>query len=281
MKYRKAYEWGKTRLDIAGIKENALDARLLLEFVCHTGAGDLYAHSERELTDDEQQRYENLIMLRAERKPLQHLTGYTEFMGLRFFVNSDVLIPRQDTEILVEEAMIDVSDGDRVLDMCTGSGCVLLSLMRYKNDIKGVGADISTEALKVAGKNYESLNGEISGSAKFVESDMFEKVEGTFEVILANPPYIRTADIEGLEDEVRCHDPAIALDGGEDGLDFYRIIAEKAGAHLEPEGRLIMEIGFDQAQAVSGLLDENGFTDIRIIKDLAGLDRVVYARREQ
>ena len=279
--YRKAYEWGKTRLEVADVPEEALNARLLLEHVCGTRHNDLYVNSERKLTGDEEREYENLIRLRAQRVPLQHLTGHQEFMGLDFIVNRDVLIPRQDTEILVEEALIAVSDSDRVLDLCTGSGCVLLSLMCYKNNIIGVGSDISVAALKVAKENYERLSDRINGKASFIQSDVYENINGMFDVILANPPYIKSSDIEQLMPEVRDHDPILALDGGEDGLDIYRRIIEGCDTHLENEGKLIMEIGFDQAQDVMDILEKNYFDDIRIIKDLAGLDRVVYARKER
>jgi len=280
MKYRKAYEWGRNRLEMSDIADAALDARLLLEYVCGTTHNDLYAKSEMELKDFQQEAYERFIKQRSENVPLQHLTGEQEFMGIVFKVTRDVLVPRQDTEVLVEEAMIATMDGDRVLDMCTGSGCILLSLMKYKNDIKGVGADISEAALLVAAENYERLKSEISGSASFVQSDLFENVEGTFDIIVSNPPYIRTADIAQLQKEVREHDPVGALDGGEDGLVFYRKIAAQAVNYLEKEGRLIFEIGFDQAQEVADILETHGYTDIRVIKDLAGLNRVVYARYE-
>ncbi len=280
MKYRKAFEWGKTRLEMAGVEESALDARLLLEYACKTTHNDLYVNSEMDLTEAQEREYGGYIMRRSSREPLQHIIGAVEFMGLDFFVSPDVLIPRQDTEILVEEAMIDTMDGDRVLDLCTGSGCILISLMRYKNDIRGVGSDISGAALDVARRNYALYADILSGTVDFVESDMFENIEGRFDVILSNPPYVRTADIAGLEEEVRDYDPLIALDGGEDGLDFYKRIADEAGRYLESEGRLILEIGFDQGEAVSGLLSERDFGEIRIIKDLAGLDRVVYARKE-
>ena len=280
MKYRKAYEWGRNRLEMSDIADAALDARLLLEYVCGTTHNDLYAKSEMELKEFQQETYERFIRQRSENIPLQHLTGEQEFMGITFKVNRDVLIPRQDTEVLVEEAMIAAMDGDRVLDMCTGSGCILLSLMKYKNDIKGVGVDISEAALAVAVENYERLKDEISGSAQFIHSNLFDKVDGLFDIIVSNPPYIRTADIADLQKEVREHDPEGALDGGEDGLVFYRKIAATAVNYLEKDGKLIFEIGFDQAQDVMDILEENGYTDIRVIKDLAGLNRVVYARYE-
>lgn len=278
MKYRKAYEWGKARLEMAKIDEAALDARLLLEFVCNTSRNDLYAHSERELTEAEEEKYQSLILKRAERIPLQHLTGEQEFMGLKIKVSEHVLVPRQDTEILAEEGLIAVNDGDRILDMCTGSGCILLSVMRYKNDITGVGADMSDRALTLARENYENLKEEIGGRASFVLGDLFENIEGRFDVILSNPPYIRSEVIESLAPEVKDHDPLMALDGGTDGLIFYRRIVEEAPRFLKAEGKLLMEIGFDQAEAVQQLLRDGGFTDIKVVKDLAGLDRVVYAR---
>ncbi len=281
MNYRKAYEWGKTRLEVACVPEEALNARLLLEHVCKTGHNDLYANSERALSADEENEYENLIRLRVQRVPLQHLTGHQEFMGIDFSVNRDVLIPRQDTEILAEEALIAVSDSDRVLDLCTGSGCVLLSVMCYKNNIDGVGSDISEKALEVAKTNYERLASRINGRVSFLKSDLFESIGGVFDVILANPPYIRSTDIGLLMPEVRDHDPRMALDGGEDGLDFYRRIITGCDPFLESEGKLIMEIGFDQAGDVIDILDQNYFADIRVIKDLSGLDRVVYARKEK
>lgn len=278
MMYRKAYEWGKARLEMAGVCDAHVDARELLEFVCNTTRNDLYAHSEMEVTDEQLTQYENFIKRRAEHVPLQHLTGFQEFMGIRFKVTPAVLVPRLDTEILAEEALIAVSDGDRILDMCTGSGCILLSVMKYKNNIEGVGSDISSEALLVAKENYEKLQSEINGRAVFVQGDLFENVDGKFEVILSNPPYIESAVINELSPEVKEHDPMLALDGGEDGLDFYRKIVTESTKYLKSEGKLIFEIGFNQAEAVRNILYDNGFSDIRIIKDLNGLDRVVYAR---
>lgn len=272
MTYRELYNWGHARLAEAGIREATLDARLLLEEVCGTDRGYMLVHGDEPVSDVQEQAYRDFIFRRGSRIPLQHIVGYQEFMGLRFMVNGDVLIPRQDTEILVEEVMRYLHDGMRILDMCTGSGCILLSLLQYSNDCVGVGSDISEAALAVARTNAEHLKKD----AVFVQSDLFENIEGKYDVIVSNPPYIPTKVIETLEAEVRDYDPMNALDGKEDGLHFYRRIVDKAGEHLYPGGMLFFEIGHDQAEAVKGLMVEAGYVDVSVCKDLGGLDRVVY-----
>lgn len=275
MKYRDCYEEGKRLLEEAGVKEAPLDARLLLEHVCRTDRNDLLAHGDREVEADREKDYRMLIGRRAERVPLQQLTGSQDFMGLSFAVNDQVLIPRQDTEILVEEVLKELHDGMRVLDMCTGSGCILLSLLHYSNGCLGVGADISAEALKVAVRNAQSLSVE-EGSAVFVQSDLFDRIEGKFDIIVSNPPYIPTCVIKTLMPEVREHEPVQALDGKEDGLHFYRRILAEGLGHLEHGGMLYFEIGYDQAEVVRRLMEEAGFSNVEVIQDYAGLDRVVY-----
>ena len=218
--------------------------------------------------------------------PLQHITGEQDFMGLTFEVNGHVLVPRQDTEILVEEAMRFLHDGMDVLDMCTGSGCILLSLLHYSNGCRGLGVDISQEALAVAERNRlrlqkkeeaEGRAAENAGmSCRFLQSDLFEKVNGKFDLIVSNPPYIPTEAIQGLMEEVRLHEPLGALDGKEDGLYFYREITPKAGEYLRGGGYLFFEIGCGQAGAVSKIMEEEGYRDIAVVKDYAGLARVVY-----
>lgn len=269
--YREAYEFGRNRLAACGIAEAELDARLLLEFGCEKDRNYLFVHGENEISEEEEARYRSFIERRAAHVPLQYITGVQEFMGFEFLVNGNVLIPRQDTETLVEEAMIEVPDGARVLDMCTGSGCVLLSLMKYKNGIEGTGVDISEAALLTAEENGRRLGVD----AKFVRSDMFSEIEGKFDAILANPPYIRTDIIPTLMEEVRAHEPLNALDGKEDGLHFYRILAEKAREYLYPGGIFLAEIGYDQGKDVSELFRKCGYRNVRIIHDLAGNQRVV------
>ena len=271
MTYRELFEYGKKQLEDAGIEEAALDARLLLEYICHTDRNALLVHGDSVRSDLEEQFYHMVIEKRAQRIPLQHITGQQEFMGLTFKVNEHVLIPRQDTEILVEEAMRYLSDGMRILDICTGSGCILLSLLKYSNECEGLGVDISENALAVARENAQNLGLE----AEFRYSDLLEKVEGKFDMIVSNPPYIETAVIDTLMPEVREHEPMLALDGREDGLYFYRRIAEQCTSYMTRGARLFFEIGYDQGEAVKDMMIHKGFCEVEIIKDYAGLDRVV------
>lgn len=275
MNYRELYEQGNRSLTEAGIEEAALDARLLLEAVCETDRSYLLAHGERAVTEEQRKSYVNLIEKRRQRIPLQHILGYQDFMGLHFQVTPEVLIPRQDTETLVEEVMRNLHDGMRILDLCTGSGCILLSLLRYSNGCQGTGTDISGAALAVARRNAMALGVE----AAWIESNLFEQVTGKYDVLVSNPPYIPTGVIPTLMEEVREHDPLIALDGGEDGLDFYRKIAEQAPSYMYAGGEIYLEIGSEQAEAVSCLLTDAGFLNVTVYQDLSGLDRVVRGRR--
>lgn len=262
---------GKEKLVESNIPEWELDAWYLLEYVTGCTRNEYLLHPKREVTDLQKQSYEALIQKRSFHIPLQHLTGCQEFMGLSFFVNEQVLIPRQDTEILVEEALKHLQEGMEVLDMCTGSGCILLSILSLKKGLSGIGVDLSKEALGIAEKNRKHLDVDCT----FLESDLFENVTGTYDCILSNPPYIPTKDLKTLMEEVRCHEPRMALDGREDGLYYYRELIRLSPAYLKPKGMLFFEIGYDQAAAVRGMM-EAAFSDVRVVKDLAGLDRVVY-----
>ena len=280
MTYRELYEYGKSRLSEAGIAEAGLDARLLLEYVCHADRNELILYADRERNSMEEQFYRMVIEKRALRIPLQHITGEQEFMGLSFQVNEHVLIPRQDTEILVEEAMRHLGDGMRILDLCTGSGCILLSLLKYSNECEGVGIDISEEALKTARENAEKLGLD----AVFLAGDLFGPLadfvsertpDRLFDMVVSNPPYIETAVIDTLMPEVRDHEPFCALDGGADGLQFYRRILAEAPAHMRRGAVLLFESGCGQGEAVARLMQEAGFVQVEVLQDYAGLDRVV------
>ena len=274
---RNLYRDGTICLEKAGIREAKLDAWYLLEYKTGISRAVFLADPDREVEEEKAESYQKDICTRARRIPLQHITGSQEFMGYEFLVNEHVLIPRQDTENLVEEALKVIRPDMHVLDMCTGSGCILISLLKYAAERKhitggkAVGADISADALEVAKKNAQRLKVPVI----WVQSDIFENVSESFDLIVSNPPYIRTEVIQGLEDEVKLHDPWIALDGHEDGLYFYRRIVSESISHLNDGAWLMFEIGHDQAEDVSKLMKNAGFCNIYVKKDLAGLDRVV------
>lgn len=258
----------------AGVPDADVDAWYLFEHVTGMNRSAYFLKSEEEMTTAQQEELARLLALRCQRIPLQYITGSQEFMGFSFLVSPATLIPRQDTEILVEEVS-KVANGKSVLDLCTGTGCILLSLAKLCSLTKAVGTDISAEAVETAKKNAERLN----ATAEFFCGDLFQAVpEGArFDIIVSNPPYIPSAVIDTLMPEVREHEPMTALDGDADGLKFYKIIIKNARKYLTGQGRIFFEIGCEQAAAVTELLEANGFQDIRIIKDLAGLDRVAAA----
>lgn len=291
----KLYESGRKKLEEAGVPDAALDARILLlelfdmNFASFLTRRDQLLFKEAGGEDSEfcrlkqaADRYEKAILARADRIPLQHLTGCQCFMGLEFKVNEWVLIPRQDTETLAERVLEENTDtNSAVLDVCTGSGCIAISLARLGGYRSVTALDISEEALKVAEANREMILGEEKERLRLIKSNMFDELEQgeQFDIIVSNPPYIPSKVIEGLEPEVRDHEPRLALDGEADGLKFYRILAERSMAYLKPGGRIYMEIGFDQGKDVSELFEKAGFEGLKVIKDMAGLDRVVQAKR--
>lgn len=268
------YNKGRETLRKAGIMEADLDAWYLLEDITGVSRTMYYGNPKAEVPEEVATEYVAFLEKRSRHIPLQHITGRQYFMGMEFLVNDQVLIPRQDTEVLVEETLKKIKGPVKLLDVCTGSGCILLSIMKLQKEVQGTGVDISEEALEVAVQNAEKLKVD----AHFHKSDLFEQVTGTYDLIVSNPPYIRTDVIKELDEEVRLHDPFIALDGKEDGLYFYRKIIEQAPEYLKDGGWLLFEIGHDQAEAVSGLLKQAGYEKIDVKKDLAGLDRVVSAR---
>lgn len=282
MTYRELLRRGSVRLEEAGIEEASLDAWYLLEEVSGLSRARYYLEQNREAPEEIAAQYKDKLEMRSGRIPLQHILGTAEFMGLTFFVNEHVLIPRQDTETLVELALTEVKNRGgcvRVLDMCTGSGCIAISLavlgQKYcPEGLHVTAADLSRDALSVAVKNAEQHQVQI----QFFQSDLFSAMAGErFDVIVSNPPYIPTGVISGLMPEVREHDPRMALDGGTDGLDFYRRLAKEGRKHLRASGYVMFEIGHDQAGDVSRILAENGYHEIQVHRDLTGLDRVVCA----
>lgn len=283
MTLREALDFGKKTLREAGVKEADLDAWYLLSHVTGYSRSDYYLREKEALLEAQEASYQKLLAERGKRIPLQHLTGEQEFMGFSFVVNEHVLIPRQDTETLVEEALAFAGAGTRVLDLCTGSGCIGISLFLLGACSSVTAADISPEALLVAEENRQRLVGDLTGSGRaFIlrQSDLFSEIPERFDLIVSNPPYIRPDVIATLETEVRDHEPCLALDGGKDGLDFYRRIVAESDVHLEKGGHLLFEIGHDQGAAVKALMEAAGYGQVRVISDLAGHDRVVCGKKE-
>lgn len=282
MNYKDIYEMGQTILQDNDIEEYKLDAFLLFEHIFHIPKtkyylimNDLVSPQDLILLEE----YLQCIKKRATHIPLQHIIGTSEFMGLKFKVNENVLVPRWDTECLVEKVMNIISkhnnSNPKVLDMCTGSGCIAISLMKLCGLKQITAVDLSKEALNVAKENAKAIDCNVT----FIESDLFEKIKDqNFDIIVSNPPYIPTKVIDGLSKEVKLHDPYMALDGDEDGLKFYRQITKDASTKIIDGGYLAYEIGHDQGCAVRAIMEDNGFDDIEVSKDLAGYDRVVIGR---
>ena len=274
MTFRELLSEGAEHLAAAGCPEPAADARALLFYVFHFSLADYAGKSGEEAPSGPSETYRLLIKERASRRPLAYITGEAPFYGRDFYVNEDVLIPRFDTEILAEEALAEMREGFKVLDLCTGSGCIPVTLaLEGPRGAEIDASDVSKAALMTAERNSQRYE----AGVHFILSDLFENIPGRYDIITANPPYIPTAVIGTLMEEVRDFEPHLALDGTADGLYFYRRIADEAREHLVPGGRLIMEIGFDQGEALLRILREAGYSDGRIVKDLAGLDRVARA----
>lgn len=271
MTLRQALDYGKAQLRDEKFTDADTDAWILLEYVTSITRSQYFLKMNEELSVEMWETYQQVIEQRKSHIPVQHITESQVFMGLEFFVNKDVLIPRQDTETLVEEAVKVLEDDMDVLDMCTGSGCIIISLAKMKQ-IRGTGVDLSKQALDVAKKNGKKLEADIT----WMESDLFEKVMGTYDFIISNPPYIKTSVIQSLQKEVQEHDPYMALDGRDDGLYFYRKIIQESPNFLKNPGYLYFEIGHDQGNAVKEMMEKAGFQNVCVKKDLAGLDRVVY-----
>ncbi len=250
------------------LKENNIDereARLLLAFVLQTSSVGLLKINE--VNKEQFNLYKKVLKKRVSGVPFSYITGEKEFMKLMFSVNENVLIPRAETELLVEEAL--KYNAKNVLDMCTGSGCIAISIAFYNKEAKVTAVDISQEALEIAQKNAIKNGVNI----KFVCSNLFADITEKYDIIISNPPYIETEVINTLDVEVR-KEPHIALDGGGDGLYFYREICENAHKYLNENGVLMFEIGYNQGIAVSEILKNNFYKNIRIVKDLSGNDRV-------
>lgn len=265
---------------INNLKENNIDeahskARRLLAFTLNVPKEYLIINNEKELSKQDFEYYKNYITRLINGEPIQYIIGKQEFMGIEFNVNKDVLIPQPDTEILVEETIKIAKEYNKpkVLDLCTGSGAIAVSIKKYIPEAEVFASDISIKALQLARINN------IDNNINFIESNLFENINNEFDIIVSNPPYIRTEEIKSLSKEVQ-NEPLIALDGGQDGLDFYRDIIKQAHNYLKSNGKLCLEIGDEQKDAITQILKSNfNYTNIKYYKDLQGNDRVIIAEK--
>lgn len=279
MTIKEAVDTGKSKLNTP---TPLLDAQVLLmycakKFNVNLNKVKLYTEPDLVLSEEIIQLYEKNIYRRSKNEPVQYITGVCEFMGMDFKVNPSTLIPRADTEILVENAInyIKLNNKKEILDMCTGSGAIAVSVCAFCENTFVTASDISEKAIETAKQNAKYNN--VNNRMEFFTGDLFKPLDNKkFDVILSNPPYIKKDEILTLDSNVRDYEPIIALDGGSDGLYFYRVITEEATSHLNTDGRIYFEIGWDQSQDVEKILKDKGFSNIKTIKDLNGLDRVVY-----
>lgn len=279
MKLNQLINHGTERLREVGIEECMLDAKILAMHVCKMDYSDLFLHFLDEVSPEKYHEYLDCIERRCRHIPTQYIVGHTGFMGYEFLVKENVLIPRPETELLVEKAldMTKSFEKVRVLDMCCGSGCIGISYKLERKNLvtEVVMADISDYAVALSKENNERF----STGCEIIQTDLFEKISGCFDMIMSNPPYIKTSEIETLMSEVKDYEPVLALDGMEDGLFFYRRLINEGSKHLKSGGCMIFETGYDQYKDISSLLKEAGYIDIGLIKDYAGLDRVIYATK--
>jgi release factor glutamine methyltransferase len=273
--YREALTATAGLLTEAKVPDPNVDAWYLLSYATGMNRSDFYLKEDETLTQEEGEHLQNALKERVQRVPLQYILGTQDFMDLTFSVNENVLIPRQDTETLAEEAVRFLPKDGALLDLCTGSGCIAITVKNRLQEAAVTASDISKPAIAMAKENAKQNGVQV----EWVVSDLFTAIRGEYDVITCNPPYIRTEEILSLEPEVRDYEPGIALDGGEDGLDFYRRIIPEAGNFLKPGGILLFEIGCDQGKEVTELMGQAGFQEVRVIRDLAGKDRVVKGRK--
>ena len=272
MKVNELLAFATQKLKDNNSDDNILKAKMLLAHTLGISKETLINISNNKIDVLDEKRYIEYIYELCNNRPIQYITNKQEFMKLAFYVDENVLIPQPDTEILVEEVLTILKPNMKVLDLCTGSGAIAIALYKYSNNIFVDASDISNKALAVAETNAKTLLG--NGDINFILSDLFENIKGKYDVIVSNPPYIETSVIDTLGKEVK-HEPMLALDGGISGLDFYKKIAKNAKQFLNLKGHLCLEIGYNQKESVIRILEENGYKNIKCIKDLSKNDRVI------
>lgn len=280
MKIKELIKYGKELLSENKIEGANIIAKTLAEFVLNMDKTQLIINEEKQIDEEEKTRYYLALIEIIQGMPIQYITNNQEFMKLNFYVDKNVLIPQPDTEILVEEVIEIINSKNKslkVLDICTGSGCIGTSIAKYTKKTNITMSDISSEALNIAKNNY-TKNIEDTSKVQFIESDMFENIKEKYDIIVSNPPYIESKEIIKLDKQVQ-NEPHLALDGGQDGLEFYKILANEAHKFLNENGYLCMEIGYNQKEQVIQLLKENkNYKEIYSKKDLSQNDRIIIAK---
>ena len=275
MKIEELLRYGKEKLGKQKVEDASIISRILMQYVLKIDRNKLIINKNDNVDINKENEYKEYIEKIIKGKPVQYITNNQEFMKLNFYVDENVLIPQPDTEILVEKVIksIDIMENIEILDMCTGSGCIGISLAKNIKNTKVTLVDISKEAIEIAKKN--AIQNEVENKITFIQSDMFENVKGKFDIIVSNPPYIKTDIIQTLDKQVQ-NEPHIALDGGKDGLDFYKILINEAHKYLKKDGKIFLEIGYDQKQEVENLVKQSKhYKKIETIKDLSQNDRVI------
>ena len=278
MKIKELIEYGKNTLNKNEVQDSSIISRILAEYILNFNRQEIIANFDKEVKEEQRVRYYLALIEIIQGMPIQYITNKQEFMKLDFYVDENVLIPQPDTEILVEKAIEETKkiENVEILDMCTGSGCIGISIAKNIENAKVTLVDISKNAIEIAKKN--ALQNKVESQLTFIQSNMFEKVEKKFDIIVSNPPYIKTDVIQKLDKQVQ-NEPHIALDGGKDGLKFYKIIIEEAKKYLKENGKLILEIGYDQKEEVENLIKQSGqYKKIEVIKDLSQNDRVIIGK---
>lgn len=278
MKIKELIEYGKNTLNKNEVQDSSIISRILGEYILNFNRQEIIANLDKEVEEEQRVRYYLALIEIIQGMPIQYITNKQEFMKLDFYVDENVLIPQPDTEILVEKAIEEAKkiENVEILDICTGSGCIGISIAKNIENAKVTLVDISENAIEIAKKN--ALRNKVESQLTFIQSNMFEKVEKKFDIIVSNPPYIKTDVIPKLDKQVQ-NEPHIALDGGKDGLKFYKIIIEEAKKYLKENGKLILEIGYDQKEEVENLIKQSGqYKKIEVIKDLSQNDRVIIGK---
>lgn len=275
MKIEELLRYGKEKLEKQKVEDTSIISRILMQYVLKIDRNKLIINKNDNVDINKENEYKEYIEKIIKGKPVQYITNNQEFMKLNFYVDENVLIPQPDTEILVEEVIksIDIMENIEILDMCTGSGCIGISLAKNIKNTKVTLVDINKEAIEIAKKN--AIQNGVENKVTFIQSDMFENVKGKFDIIVSNPPYIETDIIQTLDKQVQ-NEPHIALDGGKDGLDFYKILINEAHKYLKKDGKIFLEIGYDQKQEIESLAKQSKhYKKIETIKDLSQNDRVI------